>query len=178
MEWLLNLDGAILLWIQSLRVPALSAAMCFLTRLGDVGLIWIVISLLMLIPKRTRRAGMMGLLAMGVGLLIANLTIKPLVARPRPFVTLEGLTALIEEKDPASFPSGHACAAFAACFAWWPDLAKRYRRIPLAGAAVMAFSRLYVGVHFPGDVLAGAIIGTLCALLVRGVDRKLRARGN
>ena len=75
------------------------------------------------------------------------------------------LTPLVTENDPNSFPSGHTCAAFAAGLSWARALPWRWGRIAAVVLAVlMGLSRLYVGVHYPTDVLAGAALGTLCGL--------------
>ncbi len=167
-EWLVTLDGNILLWIQEfLRVSFLNPVATLYTHLGDAGLLWIAASLLMLCFQKTRKAGLLALAALALGALCTNVVLKHLVARPRPWLTVEGLSFLVVEHDPNSFPSGHTCAAFSAAGIWFMALPKRWMGITgLVLAALMGFSRLYVGVHFPSDVLAGAIIGLICAWLV------------
>lgn len=173
-EFLLEWEGAILLWIQNgLRGPLTDPIVSFYTQLGNTGMIWIVLSVLMLCFKRTRRAGIAGLLALAVGFVLTNLTIKPLVGRIRPWLTVEGLTALVAEHDPHSFPSGHTCAAFAAVCGWRPHLPKGWGNAALVCAALMGFSRLYVGVHFPTDVLVGALVGALSAWLIHKGKKEL-----
>ncbi len=163
LDTLLRLDGELLLSIQSLHQPWLDPVVSLYTMLGDAGLMWIALSLAMLIWKPTRRAGGAALLALVLGLLVTNITIKPLVERARPWLVLE-LTPLVTENDPNSFPSGHTCAAFAAGLSWARALPWRWGRIAAVVLAVlMGLSRLYVGVHFPTDVAAGAVIGALCA---------------
>lgn len=163
---LMHLDGTVLLWIQEqVRGPVLTAFFSFYTRLGNAGLLWIVLSLLLLCSPKTRKAGGCALLAMLFGLLCTNVVLKHLVQRIRPWHLVEGLVHLVEEKDPNSFPSGHTTAAFAAGTVWLRTLPWRGGRIAaLAMAVLMAFSRLYVGVHYPTDVLTGVLIGTGCAL--------------
>ena len=163
-EWLFNVDGGILLWIQeTLRCALLTPVLTVYTQLGNAGLLWIVLSLILLCFPKTRKAGFVSLLAMLLGLLCTNVVLKHLVGRTRPWLTVEGLVHLVAEPDPNSFPSGHTCAAFAAASAWWRTLPWRWMKITaVAMAAVMGFSRLYVGVHFPTDVLAGAAVGLLC----------------
>lgn len=164
------LDGAILLWIQNTLRGALDPLVCFYTHLGDKGLLWIAACLLLLLWKPTRKAGLLGLFAMVLGFLVTNVTLKHLFARPRPWLDVPGLTALVNEPDPNSFPSGHTCSAFAAALAWAPALPKRWMGVcGLALAAAMGLSRLDVGVHYPSDVLAGCIIGCLCALAARAL---------
>ena len=165
LDSLLQLDGGILLWIQEyVRSTSLSAVLAPYTMLGDAGLMWIALSLAMLCFRKTRKAGALALCAMALGMVVTNLTIKPLVSRPRPWLVVEGLGHIVEENDPNSFPSGHTCAAFAAGLSWARALPQKGERIFVVVLAVlMGLSRLYVGVHYPTDVLVGALIGALCA---------------
>lgn len=165
-EAFFQMDGQLLLAIQSLRTDWLEPVMAFYTKLGDAGLLWIVLSLAMLCWKPTRRAGVLALLAMALGMLVTNVTIKPLLERPRPWLDWP-ITPLVAEDDPHSFPSGHTCAAFAAGMIWLRALPMRWGRIAAGVMAVlMGLSRLYAGVHYPSDVLMGGIIGALCAWVV------------
>lgn len=167
LNFLLEAEGAALLWIQEwLRTPVMDAFFVFYTTLGNMGLCWLVLSVAMLCTKKTRKAGFAGLLALLVGFIFTNVILKPLVGRTRPWLVVEGLTALVAEHDPHSFPSGHTCAAFAAALAWRPYMAKRWGNTALVCAVLMGFSRLYVGVHFPTDVLCGVLIGVLSGWVV------------
>ena len=173
LDTLLTLDGGFLLWLQNLRTPILNVLFSFYTQLGNAGLVWIVLSAAMLLHPRTRKAGFWALIAMLFGLLFTNVLLKHLVARTRPWLVVEGLTALVEEHDPNSFPSGHTCAAFACCLTWARFAARRWVKVLcLALAVLMGLSRLYVGVHFPSDVIAGCAVGCLCALLAWAVQGK------
>ncbi len=168
-----SIDAAILLWIQNnLRGP-LDGIVSAWSQLGHAGTIWIIISLLLVLRKDTRRTGIITLIIMGLCYLFNDCLIKNLVCRPRPFLTVEGLTALTSPTS-WSFPSGHACCALAAANVWWKRLQRRWVRVLLLVLAVlMALSRLYVGVHYPSDVLVGALIGTAGArLLLRLLDRQ------
>ena len=130
-------------------------------------MLWILLCALLLLFPRTRRAGLAGAAALVFNLALVNLFLKPLVDRTRPWLMVEGLAALVYEGDPHSFPSGHTCAAFAAGMIWLRALPWRWGRIAAVVLAVcMGLSRLYVGVHYPSDVMAGAIIGALCAWAV------------
>ncbi len=161
-----------LLWIQEyLRGPVTDPFFTFYTTLGNMGLCWLVLSVGMLCAPKTRKAGVAGLVALLIGFLCTNVILKPLVCRTRPWLVVEGLVALVAERDPHSFPSGHTCAAFAAACAWRPYLSKRWANTALVCAALMGFSRLYVGVHFPTDVLAGVLVGCLSAWLACHVVR-------
>lgn len=163
LDTILQLDGELLLAIQTLHQGWLDPLVSFYTKLGDAGLLWIALSLAMLFCKPTRRAGALALCAMALGLLVTNITIKPLISRPRPWLDWP-IDPLVVENDPNSFPSGHTCAAFAAAMVWVRTLPWKWGRAAAVTAAVlMGLSRLYVGVHYPSDVLAGAVIGSLCA---------------
>ena len=163
LDSLFQMDGQLLVAIQGLHMSWLNPIVSVYTKLGDAGILWIALSLLMLIWKPTRRAGALALCAMILGLLVTNITIKPLVERARPWLDWP-IVPLVTEKDPNSFPSGHTCAAFAAGMSWARTLPWRWGRIAAVVLAVcMGLSRLYVGVHYPTDVLVGAIIGALCA---------------
>ena len=160
-EWFLNLDGGILLWLQeAVRNAVLTPLFTLYTHLGDSGLMWIALSVLLLCFKKTRKAGAAGLMALLLSLMFTNGILKHLVERPRPWLTVEGLTPLIAEHDPNSFPSGHTSASFAAASAWCRTLPRRWMGVTaVVLAALMGFSRLYVGVHFPSDVLACSAAG-------------------
>ncbi len=176
LEALLNLDGNILLFIQELiRNPIWNPIVVFITSLGDGGRIWIAVTLLLLISKKTRKIGIMsGVALIGSGL-INNTLIKNLVARPRPYTRLEDLTILISKPGEFSFPSGHTASSFAAGVVFFRQLPKKWGVPALILAILIGLSRLYVGVHYPTDVLAGMIVGTLLAigseyLVLKGIE--------
>ena len=129
------------------------------THLGDSGFIWILIGVLLLIFKRTRKAGAAVLLALIFGAVITNVILKNVIARIRPYEVIEGLHLLIERQHDFSFPSGHACAAFSGAMALYRTIPRRYGICALVFAGLIALSRLYVGVHYPTDVMAGVLIG-------------------
>lgn len=167
LNWLLSLDGGVLLWFQEhLRAPVLDSVVSFYTALGNAGALFLIAAALLLCFKKTRKAGAAALLALAIGFVCTNLILKHLVSRTRPWLVVEGLTALVAEHDPNSFPSGHTTAAFAFASALWrmaPD--KWMRWAALAAAVLMGLSRLYVGVHFPSDVLVGVLVGLLAGWL-------------
>ena len=167
LDTLLALDGAFLLWVHDVRrTPALDAFFTAFTQLGNGGLIYIALSVLLLLHPRTRRAGFWALIAMLFGLVCTNLILKHLVGRIRPWLVVEGLTHLVVENDPLSFPSGHTCAAFAAGVTWARYAKFKWLKLLcVVQAVLMGFSRIYVGVHFPTDVLAGCAVGCFCAWL-------------
>lgn len=103
---------------------------------------------------------------------VNNLFLKNVVARTRPYEVVEGLTRLIEKQSDYSFPSGHTAASFAAAVILFLQLPKKYGIPALILAVLISFSRLYLGVHYPTDVLAGAVSGTLIALAVHWIFGK------
>ena len=103
LEALLNLDASLLLAIQDLRLDWLDPIVAFYTQLGNAGLLWIVLSLSVLCWRPTRRAGALALTAMVLGLLVTNVTIKPLVERTRPWLDLP-ILPLVVENDPIPSP--------------------------------------------------------------------------
>lgn len=173
MEALLNIDASVLLFIQdNIRNPLLNAIMIFITTLGDGGAIWIFATLLLLIFKKTRKIGVMSAVALLSSLLINNYLIKNLVARPRPFVTFPELRILIPTPSEFSFPSGHTSSSFAAAAVFYRHLPKKLGVLAILLAGLIGLSRLYVGVHYPTDVLAGALTGVLLSYLAQWiVDR-------
>ena len=178
MEALSQWEGGALLWIQEVLCgPVQDAFFSFYTQLGNGGILWIALCVVLLFFPRTRKAGFWALIAMLFGLVCTNVLLKHLVGRTRPWLVLEGLVPLVVEDDPNSFPSGHTCAAFACCVTWARCTGKRWLRcLCIAAALLMGFSRLYVGVHFPSDVLAGCAVGCLCAWLSWRAQRAVEAR--
>ncbi len=159
------MDFYILNFIQShIRCDILDTFFSHITMLGNRGMIWIIICLCLMLKKEYRRAGICILLAMLIGNLLGEQVIKPIIARPRPFVQ-QSFDLIIPAPSGYSFPSGHTASSF--CAALFLTLIHRRFAIPAyLLAASIAFSRLYLYVHFPTDVLAGIILGTICALSV------------
>ena len=128
--------------------------------LGDAGLIWIVLSVLLLLFPKTRKAGLASGIALLFMLVTGNMILKPLVARLRPFAVNTAVELLIPPPTDFSFPSGHTYASFASASA----IFRNSRRIGIPAlilAFLIAFSRLYLYVHYPTDVLFGILLGIL-----------------
>lgn len=160
------MDFQILLWIQeNLRSEHLNGLWIGITSLGDHGQFWILLSLCLLIPKKTRTIGLCSLAALLLSLLCTNICLKNLVGRARPFQQYAQLIPLIPAPRDFSFPSGHTSASFAsavACFLGFRDQNRWLPAVcPLILAGLIGFSRLYLGVHFPTDVLAGCLVGCI-----------------
>lgn len=168
LEWIQTVDAGILLWLQeNLRGGALDAPLKLLTTLGNAGILWIVLSVVMLCVPKTRRAGLLALVAMGICYLCNDMLIKGLVARPRPFVTVPELWPMVDPPGSWSFPSGHTCSSFAAAGIWCRTLDRGWMKVSaVILAALMGFSRLFVGVHYPSDVLVGMCVGILGSQII------------
>lgn len=158
-------DLAVLNFIQDhICVGFLDSFMMAVTSLGNGGILWIALAAVLLIFKKSRKYGLMMALALILGALICNVTLKPLVARIRPYELAESVKLLISAPADYSFPSGHTTASFAAASSLFISGAKgRYAVLLLA--VLIAFSRLYLYVHYPTDVLAGMMIGIFCGWL-------------
>lgn len=167
-----NLDGEILLQIQQhLRSDLLTPFMKVITFLGNGGWFWVLCAVVLLVFSRTRKTGYAAVLSLIFGVIVTNLFLKNIVARPRPFTEIEGLIPLIKKPTDFSFPSGHTTASFAVALVMLRMLPKKYGIPAVVLAALVAFSRLYLGVHYPTDVLAGFLVAlagsTLAVWIVR-----------
>lgn len=161
----MSIDNTILDYIQSyIRCDFLDVIMPFITRLGDGGILWIAGSLILLIYPKTRKVGFAALLGLAFEVLCCNFIIKPFVARPRPCDVNTTIQLLISKPTDFSFPSGHTGASFAAVSSLY--FSKNRLWIPsLILAVLIGFSRLYLYVHYPSDVLAGALTGIMTGWL-------------
>ncbi|WP_066639639.1 phosphatase PAP2 family protein [Desulfolucanica intricata] len=168
-------DAALFNFINhELQNPVLDWVMPVMSCVGSGGAIWFCTALMLyfFVPQRGKRIAVLIVLAFLLSNLIANELLKDLFARQRPFLTLPDVRVLIKQPLSYSFPSGHAATSFASAFV----IAKKIRPMALPVvfmALAIAFSRIYVGVHYPLDVAAGGMIGWLCALIVLRNEKKL-----
>ena len=165
----------ILHMIQGWHQDWLDSVMLFFTSLGDGGVLWISLSIIFLVIPRTRKCGVSMLLALGLTFLVGNQIIKNLVARPRPCAVDTSVKLLIPYPSEYSFPSGHTSNSFAAAatvFAYYhkPGI------VALLVAGMIAFSRLYLFVHYPTDILGGIILGIFDACVVVFFVRKWESK--
>lgn len=149
-----------LLFLQeSIRNPVLDKVMQFVTSLGDAGFLAILVCIVLLCIKKYRRVGAAASLSLCLDFLIVNLILKNLIARTRPYDVLEELLLITRRPSDLSFPSGHAGACFAVASVLFLCLPRRFGIPALATAGLISFSRLYVGAHYPTDVLGGMLVG-------------------
>lgn len=163
--------------IQNLRCGFLDAVLPVITAFADHGLGWIAVAVLLLVFKKTRKTGLMAGVALIIGLVLVNMIMKPLFGRVRPYDVNEAMRALllVAPLDDGSFPSGHTLASFeVATVLMIRD--KRFGIPALVLAVLIAFSRLYLYVHYPTDVLCAIVLGILFGILgVIIVDRAWNA---
>lgn len=159
-----NADFAVLDSLQaSIRNPFLDTIMPYITHLGAGGILWIILAFALIFLKKYRRSGFTVLTALILCLIFCNGLLKNLVARIRPFDINTMIELLVEPPADFSFPSGHATASFAAAAALLLCRNKLFGIPALIIAVLIAFSRLYLYVHFPTDVFCGMMLGIILA---------------
>ncbi len=165
------MEFEILYAIQNIHTPVLDKIMVGITTLGDGGVFWILTAVLMLCFKKTRRCGAWVLITMAICYLVGNLGLKNIIQRPRPCSIDTSIPLLIPFPGEFSFPSGHTLHAFAAATAIFLHF-KKPGIAALVLATLIAFSRMYLFVHFPTDILGGIVIGVGMAVLIyKGMQR-------
>lgn len=165
--------------IQQMRNGWLDHVMVWITTLGNAGIIWIVTGIALLISKKHRKTGLLLLAALAAEIVLCNGILKHLAARTRPCDINSAVQLLIARPTDYSFPSGHTGASFAAAGVLLLRKEKgRYAAVILA--ALIAFSRMYLYVHYPTDILGGIAVGSLCAAVVclgakqmRGIESRI-----
>ena len=171
----MSFDWSILHWIQhTLVCPALDFLMPKITLLGNGGAIWLLAAVVLLITKKYRRYGVFLLAGLAAGVLSGNVVLKNLIARPRPCWLDTSVPLLIANPTDYSFPSGHTLSSvIGATILTKADRRFGYAVIPLA--ALIAFSRLYLYVHFPTDILGAVVLGAVIGLAVCAVGNRVWA---
>ena len=171
-EAIFALDRAVLLFVQeNLRCPALDVFFRFFSLICNAGICWLLLGAALAAFSETRRGGLAMLIGAGAETALCEGIIKHLVRRARPYTLIEELELLIAEQGTWSFPSGHTAASFTCAFilaGFFP----KYGRLAYIPAAIIAVSRVYVGVHYPSDVIAGAAFGVLTGWIVCTVLRR------
>lgn len=158
-------EAQILLWMQeNIRIEILDAIMPFLSMINNAGILAMLTVVVLLVWKRYRYVGAAAFVSLGVEFLLVNVLIKPLAERVRPFYENESLQLLGSLPSDFSFPSGHTGSAFAVAVVMLLCMPKKYGITAVVVASFIAFSRLYNAAHYPTDVLAALMIGTLTAV--------------
>ena len=174
-EFIVGIDVAIYQFVDSIMNPILNSIMTVITDMGDTpGIIWFVIGIILLIPKKTRKLGVLLFAGLAISSVINNLALKELIQRPRPYnIDAEvwknaGYTYvwpdLIKKSSSWSFPSGHTSTSIGAAFALLLGCKNKKLGIGIPVfilSLLVGFSRIYVHVHYPTDVIAGAVVGLI-----------------
>lgn len=173
-------EVSILLWIQENLRGVMDGFWIFITSLADKGWFWILIALILLIFKKTRMAGVIALIALAINHVLTNEILKDLFERPRPYTISTEIVTLIKQLSSYAFPSGHTSTSFSAAFVMFRMLPKKIGIPALVLASMIGFSRMYVGVHYPTDVLGGIVIGFMCSVwahyLVQLIRKKIEEK--
>ena len=176
-----SFDLPILDWIAAnIWCPVLDVAMPIITMFGDAGIFWIAVSVLFMITKKHRKTGIGMALALVMGLLICNIWLKPTVARIRPYdfqmeYFMKEIPLLAGTMHDFSFPSGHTIASFEGAVV----ILLNNKKLGIAAvilAVLIAFSRLYLYVHYPTDVLFSIVLGTIFAFIGNYLAQKIMDR--
>lgn len=168
-----NIDNSILLFIKNnMHSHIMDSIMVIITSLGNGGAIWIIISVLLIINKKYRKIGFIALASLLLSSILGEGILKHVVQRIRPSADIPVIDMLIAKPLTYSFPSGHAASSFAAAGVLAKYL-KKYSLGFLGLASLIAFSRLYLYVHYPTDVLAGIILGLICSRIIIYIFNKV-----
>lgn len=158
--------------IQGWHTSLLNPIMIILSMLGEYGMVWIILSIGMAVIPKTRKCGLTMLAAMAFSFLIGNVVLKNIIARPRPCAVDKSVSLLVPFPNEYSFPSGHTLNGFTASITLF-----YFYHIPgiitIFLASLIAFSRLYLFVHYPTDILGGILLGIFDSCLIIWATKRL-----
>lgn len=154
----------ILKMIQRIHNRLLDSIMIFITSLGDNGIIWVVTSIVLISLKNYRKCGFMIIIALILSVFVVNVIMKNLFSRSRPCWIDKSINLKVKNPKDFSFPSGHTSSSFAAAIAIFLSYTTG-GIIALILASLIGFSRMYLFLHYPSDVLVGAVLGIICGVL-------------
>ena len=153
-----SIDIVIVEGLQRIQVPVVNQIMMFFSAIGNAGIVWIILALILVMRRKTRNYGIIILIALLITAILGEGVLKNIIKRNRPFVTLSNLKLLITPPASYSFPSGHTASSFAV-FGVFYFLNMRYKWVVFLTAFLIAFSRMYLGVHYFSDIIGGVILG-------------------
>lgn len=162
------MDSKILFSIMNIHNDFLDKIMIFITKLGNSGAIFIAVAAVLLLNRKTRKTGLQLTIALIICGIVGNIILKPQVARIRPFIRYD-IPLLIPAPKDFSFPSGHTYSAFTTALIIYKSN-RKWGIFMFIFAVLMAFSRMYLFVHYPTDILAGIILGLLIAEIVTRIN--------
>lgn len=177
---LYNIDWCLLNAIQLLRCTFLDYILSKLTIIGEGGLCWIIICIAMLFFKRTRKCGVTLAICLLLCLVLGNGILKPLIARPRPYMLNPDIITGVPLSDSYSFPSGHTYSSIGSAIVIWYHFKQKWGIPALLLALLISFSRIYFQMHFVTDVLGGILLGIITSVisiyLINMLYRKIQAK--
>ena len=162
--------------LQTLHTPLADAVMIAASTLGNGGILWILLTIILLCIPKTRTIGIVMAVSLCMDALLCNVILKPMIARIRPYHVNTAIELLVRPPRDYSFPSGHTAASFAAVAALYFTGQKKMGRIFLIAAILIAFSRMYLYIHYPTDILGGILVGVLSGYLGYVLTQKIKNR--
>lgn len=169
----MGIEFRILDWIQNFRTPIGDVVMKSISGLGNAGMIWILLAIILFLIPKTRKSGLILIAALCIDGIFCNLILKNLFCRTRPCDVNTSIQLLVARPHDFSFPSGHTAMSFAAVSALYFAGEKRLWKVALVVAVSIAFSRMYLYVHYPTDILGGMIAGIAAGYMGYLLEKKV-----
>lgn len=164
-------------FLQTIHNPIMDAVMCFVSKIGNVGMVWILLAVVLFFFSKTRRSAVILLTALVVDVILCNGILKNAIGRIRPCDVNTAIQLLIPRPSDFSFPSGHTAASFAAVTSLMLAHEKTLWKPAMVLAILIAFSRMYLYVHYPTDILGGILVGIVSGCLGYFIFKKFVGKG-
>ena len=175
MEFISSIDNAFINFILNIQNDFLTGFFKVFTFLGDKGILWIAIGLILLIPKKTQKIGIVYIASLAFSTLFSELVFKHIVCRERPFISDSSIKLLIPAVSGYSFPSSHSASSFCCATALYLQN-KKWGRCAYVISSFIAISRMYFTVHYFTDVVVGCLWGVISAIIIYAVFKKIENR--
>ena len=190
LEQLTQIDGNLLIGIQhTLNADWLTVVMKGVTSLGNGGIVSIALCLILMAYKKTRKLGIVCAASVALTFICCTGILKPLVDRARPWEVIDGVKMLIPDPGDSSFPSGHASNTMSVAFALWLNTRDgrlladidhvklhRWSYLAITLALLVGLSRIYLGMHFPGDVIGAILVAVICNFIIYKIYIQLESK--
>ena len=173
MNFITKIDLSILLWVQeNLRSEYMTTFMYHITSIGSIILAMFALYFIIKGSRSDKIAGFAVLASCVLEIIVVNGVLKNLIARPRPFVTYDEVLPLANILSEHSFPSGHTALVFSMAFVIYKLFPAIYGKVAIVIACMVGFSRVYLGVHYPSDVIAGVVVGYVVSVIIVLLTKK------